>query len=80
MFQDPAALDRNGLSLEAVASTLVYSVLGIIIMVATVLILNKLFGLDLKKELVHDHNTSFGVLIGLLAIAVAIIIAGTILS
>ncbi len=80
MLTDSATMERYGLTLGAVASTLLYSVLGIIIMISTILVLNKIFGLDLKKELVHDHNTSFGVLIGLMAIAVAIIIAGTILS
>lgn len=70
----------HGLSVEALVSTAVYAILGIMIMLLAIVFVNKAFRLNLHKELVSENNVAFGVLIGGLAIAVAIIIAGTINS
>ena len=48
--------------------------------VVTIVIVNYLFKLNLHRELVDEHNTAFGIMIAGLAIAIGIIIAGTILS
>ncbi|KRC42037.1 DUF350 domain-containing protein [Oerskovia enterophila] len=68
------------LRLDAFLSTIVYSVLGIVLLVLTIVIVNYLFKLNLHRELVDEHNTAFGIMIAGLAIAIGIIIAGTILS
>lgn len=68
------------LRLDAFLSTIVYSVLGIVLLVLTIVAVNYLFKLNLHRELVDEHNTAFGVMIAGLAIAIGIIIAGTILS
>lgn len=68
----------NGLTMEAYLATLLYSATGIIILVLTVLGVNALFRLNLHRELVKEHNTAFGVVIAGMAIAIAIIISGTI--
>ncbi|MBD7982196.1 MULTISPECIES: DUF350 domain-containing protein [Oerskovia] len=68
------------LRLDAFLSTIVYSVLGIVLLVVTIVIVNYLFKLNLHRELVDEHNTAFGIMIAGLAIAIGIIIAGTILS
>ena len=61
-------------------STIVYSVLGIVLLLLTIVIVNKLFKLNLHRELVDEHNTAFGILIAGVAVAIGIIIAGTISS
>jgi putative membrane protein len=68
------------LRLDAFLSTIVYSVLGIVLLVLTIVVVNYLFKLNLHRELVDEHNTAFGIMIAGLAIAIGIIIAGTILS
>lgn len=68
----------NGLTMDAFISTIVYSVTGIIILILTVLLVNAMFKLNLHRELVKEHNTAFGLVIAGMAIAIAIIIAGTI--
>ncbi len=68
------------LRLQALVSTVVYSVLGIIMLVLTIVVVNKLFNLNMREELVEDNNVAFGVMIAGIAVAIAIIIAGTIAS
>lgn len=66
--------------LWAFVSTILYSVLGIVLLLLTLVVANKLFHLNLHRELVDEHNTAFGVMIAGLAIAIGLIIAGTISS
>ena len=68
------------LRLDAFLSTIIYSVLGIVLLVLTIVVVNYLFKLNLHRELVDEHNTAFGIMIAGLAVAIGIIIAGTILS
>ncbi len=70
----------SALDLIPLLSTIVYSVLGIVLMVLTIVVVNKLFRLQLHRELVDEHNVAFGVMIAGLSVAIAIIIAGTIVS
>lgn len=57
-----------------------YTVIGVIIMLACVFLSNYVFKLDLRKELLEDHNVAFGVMLGGLFIAIAIIVAASILG
>ncbi|QGQ17969.1 DUF350 domain-containing protein [Cellulomonas sp. JZ18] len=68
------------MALEELLSTIVYSVIGIVLLLVTVVVVNKLFRLDLHRELVDEHNVAFGVVIAGLAIAIGVIVAGTITS
>jgi putative membrane protein len=68
------------MALDELLSTIVYSVLGIVLLLITVVVVNKLFRLDLHRELVDEHNVAFGVVIAGLAIAIGLIVAGTISS
>ncbi len=70
----------TGLRVDALLSTILYSVLGIIIMVISIVLINKIFGMNAKRELTEENNVAFGVMIGAIAIAIGIIIAGTISS
>lgn len=69
-----------GLTVEAFTSTLLYTIMGIIVLILSVVIINAVFGLHVKKELIKDNNTAVGITIAGLAIAIGIIIAGTISS
>ena len=54
--------------------------LGIVLLIVTLVVANKLFRLNLHRELVDEHNVAFGVMIAGLAVAIGLIIAGTISS
>lgn len=75
-----SSVTSNGLSLAALASTLLYTTLGIFIMICAIGVINILFKLDLRHELTKDDNVAYGVAIAGFAIAIGIIIAGTISS
>ncbi|WP_136517669.1 MULTISPECIES: DUF350 domain-containing protein [Cellulomonas] len=68
------------MALDELLSTIVYAVIGIVLLLVTVVVVNKLFRLDLHRELVDEHNVAFGVVIAGLAIAIGVIVAGTITS
>ncbi|MFC8190855.1 DUF350 domain-containing protein [Cellulomonas sp. NPDC057328] len=68
------------MALDELLSTIVYAVIGIVLLLITVVVVNKLFRLDLHRELVDEHNVAFGVVIAGLAIAIGVIVAGTITS
>lgn len=55
-----------------------YSVIGVLIMVGCALLCNYIFKLNMKKELLDDHNMAFGVMLAGLFVAIAIIVAASI--
>ena len=71
---------NNDLTGVVLASTVVYTVLGIFIMVGAIAAINAMFRLDLRHELIKDNNIAYGVAIGGFAVAISIIIAATISS
>ena len=62
------------LNWQSLLSTIVYAVLGV------VLLMNRIFRLDLRRELIEDQNIGLGLAFAGTAVAIAIIIAATILS
>ena len=56
-----------------------YAIVGILILIITVISFDKIFKLNLHKELVEDQNVAFGVLFAGLSIAIAIIVAAAII-
>ncbi|MDO4712740.1 MAG: DUF350 domain-containing protein [Candidatus Saccharibacteria bacterium] len=72
--------ETSGLSLEVFLATVAYAFLGMVLLMLFAAVINRLFRLDLRKELVEDNNVGLGAAVGGVAIAIAIIIAGTILS
>lgn len=64
--------------IDDLLSTLLYSVIGIVLLMLTIVVVNKLFRLNLHRELVEEHNVAFGILIAGVAVAIGIIIAGVI--
>ena len=61
------------LNWQSLLSTVVYAVLGVVLLMVFALLVNRIFRLDLRRELIEDQNIGLGV-------AIAIIIAATILS
>jgi putative membrane protein len=64
----------------ALIGTLVYSLIGVIIMFASFVIIDKLTPYDLWKELCENRNQPIATVAGALFIAIAIIVAAAIHS
>ena len=71
----------NGrLNWQSLLSTIVYAVLGVVLLMVFALLVNRIFRLDLRRELIEDQNIGLGLAFAGTAVAIAIIIAATILS
>ena len=68
----------DGVIVSELVATVVYSVLGMGLFVAGYFLVEWLSPFSLRKELEEDQNVAVGVLLGALAIAVAIIISAVI--
>lgn len=69
-----------GYQLGLFALIAAYSLVGVLIMLLCVFIVNYVFKFDLKKELLHDQNQALGAMFGGLFVAIAIIIAASIVG
>lgn len=74
IFTDPS------FELDIIVATLFYALMGMTLMVSSVIIFDKVFKLELHKELVEEHNMAFGVLFAGVAVSMGLIIAASILS
>jgi uncharacterized membrane protein YjfL (UPF0719 family) len=59
----------------ALIGSFVYSLLGVIFVVAAFLIIDKLTPYDLWKELIEERNQSLATVVAAMCIAIAIIVA-----
>ena len=59
----------------ALIGSLVYSLLGVIFVVLSFIIIDKLTPYDLWKELIEERNQSLATVVGAMCIAIAIIVA-----
>jgi len=66
------------INLNLIAASLVYSLIGIVILVISFFIIEKITPENLYKELVENKNTAVAIVAGAFIIAVAIIIASAI--
>jgi uncharacterized membrane protein YjfL (UPF0719 family) len=60
-------------------AALVYSLLGIVILVLALVAIDRLTPGTMWKEIVEEHNTALAVLMGALAIGISIVIAAAII-
>jgi uncharacterized membrane protein YjfL (UPF0719 family) len=67
-----------GLNFPTVISSVVYALLGFLIMVIMVAIFDRLFGLNIKREVLEEHNMALAITIAGVTIGVAIIVAAAI--
>ena len=61
-----------------VLAGIVFTILGIVLFVSAFMLFDRLTPGTLWKELIEDQNTALGVLMGAVAIALAIIIAAAV--
>ena len=73
-------MDWWGLHGHQVTSTVVFSVLGMVLLGIFFAILPKLLPFSLKKEMEDDQNTALGIVLGSIVIAMAIIIAAAVMG
>ena len=78
MAEGPRA--ASGLDALSLASTVAYAVLGVLLLMVFAWVINTIFKLDLRRELIEDQNIGLGLAFAGTAIAIAIIIAATIVS
>ncbi len=64
--------------LTHVPSTLIYSLIGVLVFGAVFWVIVKIAPFSIRKEIEEDQNTSLGIIIGSIMIALAIIIAAAI--
>jgi putative membrane protein len=66
------------LNLKALTASVVYSVLGIVILVISFYLFNKLTPGTLRREIVEEHNTALAIIAAAFMLAVALIISAAI--
>ncbi|QIX62711.1 DUF350 domain-containing protein [Hymenobacter lutimineralis] len=66
------------LNFKLIAASIIYSVLGIVILVVSFIIIEKLTPRMLWKEIVEEHNTALAIVAAAFMIAVALIISSAI--
>ena len=66
------------LNAKALAASVIYSLLGIVILVVSFYIFNKLTPGTLRKEILEDHNTALAILGAAFMLSVAFIIGAAI--
>lgn len=66
------------LNFKLIAASIIYSVLGILILVLSFVVLNKLTPGTLWKEIIEEHNTALAIMGAAFILAVALIISSAI--
>ena len=62
----------SGLDAASLLSTVVYAVLGVLLLMLFAWVINLIFRLDLRRELIEDQNPGLGMAFAGTAIAIAI--------
>jgi uncharacterized membrane protein YjfL (UPF0719 family) len=67
-------------SLSAILSTVIYSLIGLTLMLVAYGAIEKATPFSVRKEIEEDQNVSLGIIIGCMMLGISIIIAATISS
>ena len=67
-------------SLSAILSTVIYSLIGLTLMLVAYSAIDKITPFSVRKEIEEDQNVSLGIIIGCMMLGISIIIAATISS
>lgn len=70
----------DGIILSEIVSTLIYSLIGMVLMYIAYKVIEMVSPFPIVKEIEEDQNTSLAILIGSVFISMAIIIGAVILS
>ncbi len=68
----------NSLIASELLATVVYTFLGLFLFIACFWIIDKITHFSLEKEIIDEHNNAVAILMGAVAIALALIIAAVI--
>lgn len=63
---------------EALLNALVFAVLGVVILVVSFMLWDKITPYDLWKEIIEKHNTALAIFAGFMALGIAIIVAAAV--
>ncbi|MCC3160523.1 DUF350 domain-containing protein [Hymenobacter sp. 15J16-1T3B] len=66
------------LNAKLIVASIVYSVLGILILILSFVVFDKLTPKTLWKEIIEEHNTALAIVAGAFMLAVALIISAAI--
>lgn len=66
------------LSLDHIAASVAFSLIGISILAVTYFVVEKLTPASMTKELLEEHNTALAIVIGAVVLGVSIIVAAAI--
>ncbi len=69
---------NSGLQAELIIGSVVYTLLGLVLMVGSVMLVNHVFKLDLKKEILEEHNVASAIVISGIFLSIAIIVGSAI--
>jgi uncharacterized membrane protein YjfL (UPF0719 family) len=64
--------------LSAFVNAIIYAVLGVVILVISFVLWDKITPYDLWKEIVEKNNTALAIFSGLMALGIAIIVASAV--
>ena len=71
---------QTSLFAQHLLAALIYSVLGIVILLVTLYLMVRFAPFDVHKEMEEDQNTAVGIVMGAVLLGIAIIIAAAIVG
>jgi uncharacterized membrane protein YjfL (UPF0719 family) len=77
-FADGAGEPANGSLLFHIAAAVIFSIVGLLALGASVWLINKLLPFSLRKEIEEDHNTAVAIIVAAIILGMALIIASAI--
>ncbi len=63
---------------EALLNALLFAILGVVILVVSFMLWDKITPYDLWKEIIEKQNTALAIFAGLMALGIAIIVAAAV--
>lgn len=66
------------MNIQAIAASILYALIGVIVFCVTFIIVDKITPYNLWKELVENKNVALGIVVGLSALGICIIVAAAI--
>ena len=66
------------MNIQAIAASILYALIGVIVFCLTFFIVDKLTPYNLWKELIENKNVALGIVVGLSALGICIIVAAAI--
>lgn len=63
---------------DALLNALVFAILGVVILVVSFMLWDKITPYDLWKEIIEKHNTALAIFAGFMALGIAIIVAAAV--